>query len=105
MLSCVLTKPDLAAKRADEILNFLGVMSEWRQRPPDRARPGGIAGAPRDDMHVELRHHIAERCDVQLVAFGDLLQGACDTGNFRHQLRLLDLVEVDDFPGPMPARP
>ena len=31
-------------------------------------------------------------------------QGACDTGDLCHQLRLLDLVEVDDFHGLMPAR-
>ena len=68
------TQPDLAAKRADEILNFLGVMRQWRHHAPDRARPGRVAGAARDDMDVQLRHQIAEGCDVQFVALGNFLQ-------------------------------
>src|ERR1700730_19093876 len=98
------TKPDFTAKRADESLYFLGIMGERRHYPPDRTRPGGVAGAARDDMDVQLRHQIAERCDVQLVAFGDLFQGAGDAVDLRHQLRLLDLVEIDDLDGLRPAR-
>ena len=97
-------KPDLAAKRADEMLHFLGVMRQRRHHAPDRARPGDVAGAARDDVHMQLRHQIAERCDIQLVAFGDFFQRARDAGDFRHQLRLLDLVEVDDLDGVRPAR-
>ena len=34
-----------------------------------------MAGAEaRDHVHVQLRHQIAERRDIELVAFGDLLQ-------------------------------
>src|SRR5580658_4760597 len=100
----ILTKPDLAAKRADEILDLLRVMGERRHRPPDRTRPGGVAAATRDDMDVKLRHQIAQGCDVQLVAFGDLFQRARDPGNFRHQLRLLNLLEVDNLARLVPAR-
>src|ERR1035437_1275093 len=90
------TKPDFTAKCADEILDLLGVMCERRHHPPDRTRPGDIARAARDHMHVQLRHQIAEGCDIQLLAFGDFFQRACDATNFRHQLRLLDLVEVNN---------
>src|SRR5260370_1187703 len=38
------TKPNLAAKRADEILHLFGVMGERRHHPPDRERPGGSVG-------------------------------------------------------------
>src|SRR5712671_7530293 len=86
------TKPYLAAKRADEILDFLGVMRQWRHHPPDRTRPGHVAGAARDDMHMQLRHQIAQRCDIQLVAFGDVFQRAGDTADLGHQLPLRYLV-------------
>ena len=66
------TQPDLAAERADEILDFLGVMRQWRHHAPDRPRPGGIAGAARDDVDMKLRHQIAQCRDIELVAFGDL---------------------------------
>ena len=72
------TKPDFAAKRADEILDFFGVMRQRRHHAPDRPRPGGIAGAARDNMNMQLRHQIAQRCDIQLVAFGDFFQRAGD---------------------------
>src|SRR5258708_31966 len=75
-----------------------------RPRPPDPTRPSDVTGAPRDDMHVQLRPQIAHRGDIQLVVLGDIFQGACDAGNFRHQLRLLDLLKVDDFHGLRPAR-
>src|SRR3984885_14813125 len=79
-------------------------MRELWHYPPDRPWPCGIARPPRDDVHVQLRNHIAERCDVQLLAFGDFFQCPCNTGNLRHQLRLLDLVEIDDFHNFRPAR-
>ena len=79
-------------------------MGERRHQPPDRAGPGNVAGAARDDMHVQLRHQVAERGDVQLVAFGDLFQGAGGAADLRHQLALFDFVEIDDLHGFMPAR-
>src|ERR1700736_5297124 len=75
------TKPDFAAKRADEILHLLGVVRERRHHSPDRTRPGGVAGAAGDDMDVQLRHQIAERCDIQFVAPGDLFQRAGDAAD------------------------
>ena len=79
-------------------------MRERWHHPPDRTRPGDVAAAARDNMDVQLRYYIAKRCDVELVAFGDLFQGASDAGDFGHQLRLLDLVEIDDLHGVVPAR-
>src|SRR5664279_4610787 len=79
-------------------------MRERWHHPPDRTRPGDVAAAARDNMDVQLRYYIAERCDVELVALGDLFQGASDAGDFGHQLRLLDLVEIDDLHGVVPAR-
>src|SRR5215471_21128739 len=70
------TQPDLAAQRADEKLHLLCVMGERRRRAPDRARPGDVALTACDDVHVQLRHGIAESCNVELVAFGDVLQHA-----------------------------
>src|SRR5580700_8127136 len=72
------TKPDFAAKRADEILHLLGVVCERRHHPPDRTRPGGIAGAAGDDVDVQLRHQIAESCDIELVASCDFFQRTPD---------------------------
>src|SRR3954453_14044187 len=88
------TKPDLAAKRADEGLHFFGVMRQWRHHAPHRPRPCGVAGAPLDDVNVQLRHQIAEGGDIQLVASRDVLQLAGCAGDFGHQLRLRHLVEV-----------
>ena len=79
-------------------------MRQRRHHGPDRARPGDVAGAARDNVDVKLRHQIAKGCDIQLVALGDLFHGARDPGNFGHQLRLLDLVEVDDFGRTVPAQ-
>src|SRR5882757_6381799 len=98
------TQPDLAAKCADEILHFLGIMRQRRHHAPDRARPGDIAAAAGDDMNVKLRHQIAECGDIELVALGDVFQRARDPGNLRHQLRLLDLVEVDQLDRAIAAR-
>src|SRR5260370_42523296 len=44
-----------------------------RQRPPDRTRPGRVVAAPRNDVDMELRHHIADGRDVDLVAAGQVL--------------------------------
>ena len=79
-------------------------MRKRRHHAPDRTRPGDIARTTRDHVDVQLRHQIAQCCDIELVAFGDLFQGARDPGNFRHQLRLFDLVEIDDLHGLGPAR-
>ena len=55
-------------------------------------------------MNVELRNHVAERRDIDLVAAGVGLEHAAGMGDLTHQLRLLDHVEVGDLDGQVPAR-
>src|SRR5205085_2496168 len=81
------TQPDLAAQRADEILHLLGVMGQRRHHAPDRARPGDVRGTSRDDVDMQLRYEVAQSCDIELVASGDLLERAGNAGNFRHHPR------------------
>ena len=50
--------------------------SRGRHRVPHRLRPGRIAARARDDVDMKLRHHIAERRDIDLVAAGDRLERA-----------------------------
>ena len=99
-----LTQPERLAQKDGEAVERGPVIGFRLERAPDRTRPGGVARAASDDMDVQLRHQVAESSDIELVAFGDLLQRAGDAGYFRHQLRLLDLVEVDDLDRVGPAR-
>ena len=55
-------------------------------------------------MHVQLRHLVAERGDVELVAFGDGFERARRGGDFAQQLDLRVFVEVDEFDEAGPAR-
>ena len=48
-------------------------------------------------MHMKLRHHISECCDIQFVGLGDVLQCARSAVDLRHQLALLDLVKIDQI--------
>ena len=80
-----------------------GVIARWH-RVPHRAGPGRVAARARDDMDMELRHDIAERRDIDLVAVGERLERAAGVGDLAHQLRLFDHVEIGDFRGQVPAR-
>ena len=60
--------------------------------------------AAADDVHVQLRDLVAERGDVELVAFGDALERARGRGDFAEQLHLLVLLKVDEFDQRRPAR-
>ena len=91
--------PNPAAQLADEGLDLLRIVVDRRRLAPHGLRPGDVARASGDDVHMQLRHDIAERGDVELVAGGDRLERAGDAGDFGHQLRLLDLVEIDDLDG------
>ena len=53
---------------------------------------------------MELRHHVAQRGDVELVTLRDVAQRRRDIRDFRHQLSSLTGVEVDDFGGAVPPR-
>src|SRR5689334_16000336 len=91
--------PDLALDRVDEPVELAGIVGGRLCRTPDRLWPARIARAPRDHMDVQLRHRIAERRHVELVAGGHLLEGTRYARNLGHQLRALDLLEVDDLAG------
>ena len=54
-----------------------GGIGARRRRAPRRLRPGNVAAKARDNVNMELRHHVAERRDVDLVACGDRLQRLC----------------------------
>src|SRR5215471_4096976 len=86
--------PQLAPDLRDESFQLSRLMGNGRCRAPDRLRPPGIARAPRDHMHMQLRHHIAERRYVELVAGGHLLEGATGERDLGHQRGLLGLVEI-----------
>ena len=53
--------------------------------------------AARDHMHVQLRHLISERGDIELFALGDIFQRARRCGDFAEQLHLRILLEIDEF--------
>src|SRR5688572_20592944 len=63
---------------------------------PHRARPRNVLLVARDDVHVQLRHEIAERRDIQLVRpeHAEHARGAID---FLHQRLLLGRVEIGDL--------
>ena len=48
--------------------------------PPDRLRPRGVARETRDHVHVQLRHDVAERGDVELVGMQQRFERAADAG-------------------------
>ncbi len=52
---------------------------------------------PRDHMHMQLRHLIAERGYVELVAPGDVFQRACGRGDLPEQLHLRVFLEIDEL--------
>src|SRR5439155_13021645 len=58
-----LSERDLAPDGSDQLIALRVVVGARGHRAPDRLRPGCIAPAAGDDMHMKLRHHIADRRD------------------------------------------
>ena len=81
-------RPQFAAQGGEQALARGRIVVARRCCTPHRVRPGPIAAAPRDDMDVELRHHIAERGDVELVAWRHRLQGAGHNRDLRGEPRI-----------------
>src|SRR5215467_6820705 len=98
-MSPMLRKPDLAAQCRDEAFAFSEIIWARRRRAPYRLRPSWIVTLPRDDMDVKLRHHIADRRDIELIACRHSLEGTRHGVDLGHELRLLGHVEVDDLTG------
>ena len=61
-------------ERADQAVVRQCVIGGRRRHAPDRFGPGGVTPPSSDHMHVQLRNHIAERGDVELLAFGEGLE-------------------------------
>jgi GNAT superfamily N-acetyltransferase len=55
-------------------------------------------------VHMKLRHDIADRRDIELVAPGHVLEHTGEERDLFHQLVLLRVVEVDDLDGAGVAR-
>src|SRR5262245_9996195 len=66
-------------------LTLARCIGRGRNGAPDRLRPGGIVPAPCDHVHVELRHDVAERGNVELVAGHSVPQRRAGLDDLRHQ--------------------
>jgi hypothetical protein len=78
--------------------------SARRNAPIKRLRPSLVAVPARNHMHVQLRYLIAERSDVELVAFGDCFERTGGGGDLAQELDLCGVVEVDEFDQSGPPR-
>src|SRR5215471_16756634 len=98
-MSPMLRKPDLAAQCRDEAFAFGEIIWARRPRAPYRLRPSWIVAPPRDDMDVNLQHHIADRRDIELIVCRHSLEATPHRVDLGHELCLLRHVEVDDLTG------
>src|SRR5690242_13101340 len=64
---------------------------------PDRSRPCRIAVLTRHDVHMELRHLVAERTDIDLRRAAGRLQTLCGTRNLFHEQRAVRLGEIEEL--------
>ena len=53
----------------------------------------------RDDVDMKLRHRVAERCDIQLVALCYVFKRPRDARDLAHQLRLFGFVDIGNVYG------
>src|SRR5689334_7130788 len=74
-----------AGDETGKLVRFVGL--RW-YRAPDRPGPSGVGTAARDDVDVKLRHDVADRRDIELVARGDVLEHPREHGDLIHQLLL-----------------
>src|SRR5260221_7766685 len=95
--SRMLRKPNLTAQCRDEAFAFGEIVGPRRHRTPHRLRPCRIVELPRYDMNVELRHHIADRRNVEFVAGRYSLEGTRHHIDLGHELDLFGSPEVDDL--------
>src|SRR5215472_11279669 len=98
-MSPTLRKPDLAAQCREEAFAFGEIIWARRHRAPYGLRPSRIVTPPRDDMDVKLRHHVAYRRDIELIACRHSLEGTRHRVDLGHELCLRGHVEVDDLTG------
>ena len=97
------------ANQANAFVHRLRLQPARLAEAPHRSRPGEIVLAATYDVHVQLRHDIAERADVQLVdgpAFrlGKPSHGGHGERDLLQQAPPFIAVEVVDLLGAGPAR-
>src|SRR5579883_2921860 len=97
-------KIDLAPQCRDKTFAFGGIVGPSRCRPPHRLRPRRIVSATRHDMDMELRHHVADRRNVEFIARRDLPERTRYAGDFDHELPLITFVEINDLASAGPPR-
>src|ERR1700742_2935131 len=86
-----------APQVGDQRLAHSLVISLRRPCAPDRLRPRGVTPAACNHVHVQLRDHVAECGDVELVAGGEVFQRVGCGGDLVEELDLRVLPQVDDF--------
>jgi len=62
---------------------------------PDRLRPRSVIALARDHMHMELRHDIAQRGDIELVRDDQRAQDLSTPFDFIQKLMLIRMRKVD----------
>src|SRR5262245_5133311 len=70
---------------------------DWRLCTPYRLGPRDIRVPARDNVHVQLRHLVAQRGDVELVASRDGLERIRGRRDLAKQLHLRVILEIDEF--------
>src|SRR6185312_8230234 len=70
------------AQVREQLVARFGQIVVRRSVSPYRPRPRGIVFAAGDHVHVQLAHDVAERADIELVAFDDATQHFHCTGDF-----------------------
>ena len=73
-------------------------IGDRRVPPPDRKRPGRVGFVAHDMVQVQLRHLVAERRDIQLVAAERLHQERGKVTGLAQQLQAVVVGELVDFP-------
>src|SRR5207342_3135391 len=85
------------AQSLDAADKFLGRIRLRAGHAPYRPRPRDVLVEARDHVHVQLRHHVAQRGHVELVRLELGLQQATGAVDFAGELRLLGVVQVRPF--------
>ena len=75
-----------------------------RRRGTRPVGPSRIAGEPADDVHVQLRHDIAQRGDIGLVGPHDFLQQPARRQHLGVELQIVGLNQIGQLDDARPPR-
>ena len=64
---------------------------------PDRSRPGWIRDFSGHDMHVKLRHFVAQSANIDAHAIGNVLQRTGDEIDFESQHGLIQRCQINNL--------